>query len=471
MAKHTTRRGEKRRRQSDVSPLMRTVSTYIAHAAKKPLPKTVTEATKHHLLDTLASIVSGASLLPGKVTIAYLKTQGGTPEACVPGSRIVTTATNAAFGSGMLAHADETDDSHAPSLVHPGCGIIPGALAMAERSGAGGTALLRATALGYDICTRMSKSLGAYNFFHSGFCTHSFATLFGAAAAAGSLAGLNATKVRHLLSYAAQSASGISYLLRDTQHIEKSYDHGGKSARDAVAAATMVETGFTGVDDAFSGEKNFYFAFSKHAQPDLLVQGLGETYEVVNTGIKRWTTGSPTQAVLDSLSELIKTHKVMAADVEKVAIRVYQFGFGVVNNRDLPNICMQHLAAIMLIDGTVTFESSHDVKRMKDPKVIELRRRVEFYGDDELQRAYRAPVPSRQAIVELRLRDGRTLYHHTKAVRGSTQNPMSRQDVDDKCFALFAPMLGRKRARKLIDTVWNIERVRNVRTLRPLLIA
>ena len=210
MAKKGVFQDKKRRQQDEISPLMRTVSTYIAQAAKKPLPKAVTEATKHHLLDTLAAIISGSQPAPGKVTIAYLKTQGGTPEACVPGSRIVTTATNAAFGSGMLAHADETDDSHAPSLMHPGCGVVPAALAMAERVGANGTALLRATALGYDICTRLSKSLGAHEFFNSGHCTHSFGTVFGAAAAAGSLAGLNVTQVRHLLSYTAQSACGMS---------------------------------------------------------------------------------------------------------------------------------------------------------------------------------------------------------------------------------------------------------------------
>ena len=86
--------------KTTVSPLMKTLATYMAGAAKKPLPKHVAEKTKHHLLDTLAATISGSRLLPGKVTIAYLKTQGGTPEACVPGTRIVTTASNAAFGSG-----------------------------------------------------------------------------------------------------------------------------------------------------------------------------------------------------------------------------------------------------------------------------------------------------------------------------------------------------------------------------------
>ncbi len=126
---------------------------------------------------------------------------------------------------------------------------------------------------------------------------------------------------------------------------------------------------------------------------------------------------------------------------------------------------MQHMVAVMLLDGTATFQAAHDEKRMRDPKVLEVRRRVELYGDDELQRA----MPSRQGIVELTLRDGRALRHHTKAVRGTAENPMTREEVDEKCLPLLAGVLGKKRARGLIDAIWRIERVRNVRALRPLL--
>jgi 2-methylcitrate dehydratase PrpD len=446
---------------------MRTVSTYIAGAAKKPLPANVAEITKHHLLDTLASTISGSRLLPGRVTIAYLKTQGGTKEACVPGTRIVTTASNAAFGAGMLAHADETDDSHALSLTHPGCGVVPAAFAMAERTRASGTALLRSVALGYDICARSALSLGTYKFFAAGHDSHTFGTLFGAAASAAMLAGLNDEQVRHLLSYAAHSASGRTYQQRDTMHIEKSFAHGAKSARDGVALTNMIEAGFTGIDDAFSGERNFYFAFSEFANPKLLVRDLGKIYEIVNTNIKRWTTGSPTQAMLDSLSDLIKTHGVKAADVEKAVIRISHHGFRVVDNRPLATLNMQHLAAVMLLDGTVTFQASHDQQRMQDPKVLELRRRIECGGDDALERA----LPSRQAIAELTLKDGRRLRHHTRAVRGTSKNRMNREEVGEKCYALIAPILGPARSRRLIDSIWNIERIRDVRTLRPLLLA
>ena len=112
---------------------MRELSAYIAAALRSRFPQPVIEKTKHHILDTFAAMISGSRLAPGIKAISYVKTLGGVKEASVIGSSIVTTAVNAALANGMLAHADETDDSHAPSLTHPGCGIVPAALAMAER--------------------------------------------------------------------------------------------------------------------------------------------------------------------------------------------------------------------------------------------------------------------------------------------------------------------------------------------------
>jgi 2-methylcitrate dehydratase PrpD len=233
----------------------------------------------------------------------------------------------------------------------------------------------------------------------------------------------------------------------------------------------MVSHGFTAVEDVFSGERNFFVAYDetrrigKAPEPQRLVEGLGSTYEIMNTNIKRWSVGSPIQAPLDSLLDLIRTHGIKAADVERLVVRVAHQGANTTNNRNMPDICMQHMCAVMLLDGIVTFESAHDEKRMKDRRVLELRRRIELHGDDELTRA----MPSRQGIVELELKDGRRLKNHTKAVRGTAQNPMMRAEVDEKCFHLMAPILGKRRARALCDTVWAIEKLGDARTLRPLL--
>ena len=449
---------------SQISPLMRRISTYIASALRRPLPPAVVEKTKHHILDTIAAMVSGSRLTPGKKAMAYAKTLGGAKEACVIGSGIITTAVNAALANGMLAHADETDDSHAPSLTHPGCGIVPAALAMAERERRNGTELLCAVALGYDVGCRLTQSLDAYQFRNDGHSTHSFGPMFGAAAAAGALAGLREQQVRHLLSFTAQQASGVSCWMRDGEHIEKAFDFGGMPARNGVAAATMVAHGFTGVDDVFAGERNFFVAYGRKPDPAVLARRLGSTYEILNTNIKRWSVGSPIQAPLDSLRDLIREHQVKADDVERVVVRVAHQGANTVDNRAMPDICMQHMCAIMLIDGTVTFASSHDEKRMRDAKVLALRSRIELRGDDALS----AAMPSRQGIVEVSLRDGRKLRHHTRAVRGAADNPMVRAEVDEKSYDLMLSVIGRTRARRLCDVIWMLEKLHDIRALRPL---
>ena len=450
---------------SEISPIMRRLSSYIASALRRPLPPTVVEKTKHHMLDTIAAIVSGSRLEPGKKAIGYVRTLAGNREASVIGSRILTTAVNAGLANGMLAHADETDDSHAPSLTHPGCGIVPAALAMAERQHRSGRVLLSAVVLGYDVGCRLTQSLDAYQFREDGHSTHSFGPMFGAAAAAGALAGLREHQVRHLLSYAAQQASGISCWMRDTDHVEKAFDFGGMPARNGVAAATMVAAGFTGVEDVFAGERNFFIAYGRSPDPEMLISGLGTTYEIMNTNIKRWSVGSPIQAPLDSLLALIEQERIGADDVEKLVVRVARQGANTVDDRNMPDICLQHMCAVMLLDGTVTFKSAHDQKRMRDRKVLELRRRIELRADDVLTRA----MPSREGIVEIRLRDGREFKHHTKAVRGTADNPMTRGEVDTKAYDLMAPVIGKKRARRLCDAVWSLEQLRDVCALRPLL--
>jgi 2-methylcitrate dehydratase PrpD len=126
---------------------------------------------------------------------------------------------------------------------------------------------------------------------------------------------------------------------------------------------------------------------------------------------------------------------------------------------------MQHMCAVMLVDGKVTFESAHDEKRMRDRKILALRSRIELHGDDSLS----AALPSRQGIVEISLRNGSQLRHHTRAVRGTAENPMTRAEVDEKSYDLMAPVIGKTRARKLCDAVWRLEKVRDIRSLRPLL--
>lgn len=460
-----------RKSAAAVSPLMTKLSRYVAAAPRQALPPAAVEATKHHLLDTIASMVSGSTLHPGQAAIAYARSLGGAPQATVVGTRLRTNVVNAALANGMLAHADETDDAHAASFSHPGCGVVAAALAMAEREHRSGTALLRAVCLGYDIGARMSLSLQPTEFRRVGHLPHCFGPTFGAAAAAAALARLDAHQVRHVFAYAAQQAGGVAVYPRDRDHIEKSFDFGGLPARNGIVAASMVASGCTAVEDVFSGERNFYAAYDESARtglkpdPARLVRGLGRIFEVVNTDIKRWTVGLPIQAPLDALLHLMTHDNVTADTVVKLVVRIAPTGAAVVDDRSMPDISVKHLCAVLLLDGTVTFEAAHDSRRVRDPRVQALCRRIELVPDAALEKLR----PQWHGIVEVTLRDGRHVGHHTKAVRGTAENPMTRDEVDDKCHRLMTPVLGTRRARALCDTVWSVERVRDVCELRPLL--
>ena len=443
---------------------MRKLGAYMAAASRRALPRAVAEKTKHHIIDTLAAMVSGSRLAPGAMAISYVKRLGGVKEAGIAGTRVVTSPVNAALANAMMAHADETDDSHQAAFYHPGCAVVPAALAVAEREGSNGSALLSAVALGYDIGCRVNFALGAMRFHLAGHSTHSFGALFGAAAAAGALVRLSPVQARWLLSYTVQQASGISCWMRDPDHIEKAFDFGGMPARNGVSAALMVASGMSGVDDVFAGERNFLFAFGGEDRAAELTRGLGARYEILDANIKKWSVGSPIQAALDSMQELIRCHGLQAGDIKKVKIQVQDHEAAIVNDRDMPDICLQHLIAVMLLDGTVTFATSHDDARMKDRRVLDLRKKIELCGSAELTRS-----GGRQAIVEVWLRDGRRVAHHTQAVKGTSANPMTRAEVDEKCVDLLAPVLGGRKTRTLIDAVWNLEKLKDVRTLRPLL--
>jgi len=301
------------------SPIMITLSNYMSEAATRKLPDEVTEKTKHLILDTLAAMISGSELPPGQFAIRFARANGGERIATVAGSNVVCGPIEAALANGMLAHADETDDTHPPSQSHPGCSAIPAALAVGERFGIDGTRFLRAVALGYDIGPRVTITLGKLQYMVASHrSTHALAGNFCAAAAAGCAAGLNAQQMRWLLSYASQEASGLASWQRDTEHIEKAFDFGGMPARNGVTAALLVQAGGTGVDDIFSGADNFFQAFEPKNDATLVIEKLGERYEITRTNVKKWTVGAPIQAPLDALETLLKKNGFTADQVKQV---------------------------------------------------------------------------------------------------------------------------------------------------------
>jgi 2-methylcitrate dehydratase PrpD len=449
-----------------VSPVMDKLSAYMSQASARALPIETLENAKEHILDTFAAMVSGSDLLPGLAALRFVRAYGGKKVSTVVASDILCGPIEAALTNGMLAQADETDDSHAPSHSHPGCAVIPAALAAGEQFRISGTHFLRAVTLGYDVGSRFTMTMGGASYENESHrSTHSIAPIFGAAAAAGCAAGLNPKQMRLLLGYTAQQCSGLTSWRRDTEHTQKAFVFAGMTARSGVTSALVVQSGWTGVEDILSGTDNFFQAYCPAADPAGLIDKLGERYEITQTDIKKWTVGSPIQAVLDALVILLKRRPFEADQVQRVTVRLAPREAITVNNREMPDICVQHMVAVTLLDKTATFASAHDKARMQDPAVLRQRAKVQLLPDQELERF----LPTRAARVDVTLADGTQLTEEVDVVRGTAKNPMTRDEIVAKTYDLVTPILGAATCSSLLDKVLNLENVKDVRELRPVL--
>jgi 2-methylcitrate dehydratase PrpD len=240
---------------------------------------------------------------------------------------------------------------------------------------------------------------------------------------------------------------------------------GGMPARNGVTAALLVRAGWNGVDDVFSGDDNFFQVNAPGGDRMRLVNGLGQQFEIANTDIKKWTVGTPIQAPLDALENIRKRRPFTARDVKAVAVRLAPSVGSVVDNRDMPDICLQHMMAVMLLDGTASFAAAHDKPRMQDAAVLEQRKKVRYVPDDTLAKL----LPVRVAIVEVTLADGTQVSERVEAVRGTPRNPMARGEIVDKARDLIGPVFGSARAGALIDALLALDTLPDVRALRPLL--
>jgi 2-methylcitrate dehydratase PrpD len=443
------------------------LARYMVEARERSLPPDVAREAKHRILDSLAAMVSGAHLKPGEMAIKYARAQGGVAEATVVTTDIKTTAVNAALANAMFAHADETDDFHPTTKAHPGCSVVPAALAMAEREGSSGTELLNAVTLGYDLCCRFLMALGADLVRATHRSAEGTSSTMGSVGAAASLARLDEKGMRHALSYAAQQVSGIWSWVRDAEHVEKAFDFSGMGARNGVTAAIMAQMGFSGVWDVLDGEHNVLIALSTDPKPEEMIAGLGSRYFVTETAIKPFSVGYPIQAPLDAMLRLRREHGLSVDNVERIVVRLPEDGARIVNDRAMPDVNCQHIIALALVDGTVSFEDSHSYERMADPKVRAVKERVQLFADRDLM----DPAAPRSGRVEVTLQDGRTVSHFTRHAPGTEENPMDTEGVNAKARRLMGPVLGAEQTEGVIRRVNALEALADVRELGPFLAA
>lgn len=445
----------------DAPKITPTISQYIADIRTANVDPEFIELGKRHILDSLASAVSCKDLEPAALGRKYaLARTGSAPNGITMlATRERASLVDAVFGSAMIIHGSEINDFIPSAFVQPGPAVVAAAFGLAEARGLSGHDVLRSVIAGYELCGRVPKALGVRTLYASGIANHSVGPCFGAAATAASLIRLPADKIQHVMSYAAQQASGSWQWLLDVEHIEKTFVFAGVGARNGIEAALLVESGFTGVRDCFDNPDGFMnqasFKGADH-NPYYLIEDLGVRSELHQTAYKRYPVGGPTQPAVAGILELLP--KTSPSTLQSIDIEM-PGRWDAFRNAEMPALNLRYLAAVILLDGRLDLVAAQSRERFaNDTAVHALMEKVDVRHDPAQETAAgEVRTESARVIVQDAVSGRHEVY--VPFVRGFPSHPMNRQDVLDKARELMGPVLGASRADRVVSAVMSIEKL------------
>jgi 2-methylcitrate dehydratase PrpD len=413
----------------------RALATFVAGSQWRDIPAAVRREGTRGLLNYVGCALGGCGDEAIGLAIRVLAPTFGAPQAGIIGRTERCDVLNAAFLNAASANVLEYDDTHLPTVMHPAAPVAPGLFALAEARGASGVELLHAFILGVEASCRVGNALMPHHYRRGAHITATCG-IFGAAAAAGKLLGLDPVRMNWTLGHAATQSAG---LVESLGSMSKSIGV-GNSGRNGLASALFAEAGFTAAESAIEGKYGFAVVASDTVDLGKIGAGLGTTWEILANAYKPYPCGVVLFPVIDACLKLRKRISVPIDRIAQVSVR----GHPLLRERtDRPGVgdgrsakvSLQHSIAVALLQGAAGIAQFTDAA-VADPTVRALSRKVTAADDSS--------IPVEAAVVELRLADGSTLSEHVKAGRGTPGRPMSDIELDAKvneCAAFGAPFV------------------------------
>lgn len=393
-------------------------------------------AAANCVIDTLGAIAYGAEQPWSVAATHHAVVTGGDGPCTVVGRHQGASPAMAAFANGAAAHAFELDDVHEEAVNHPGAVVVPAALAVAEELDAPGLAFLEAVVVGYEAMARAGLAVGPMSHMLAGFHPTSMSGVFGAAAAASHLRGLDGTRLNHAFGVAASLASGTMEFASSGGMAKRI--HAGRAAEGGILAASLAASGFEGAHDGLAGRFGFCRVFTDDPRLELLTEGLGERWMIDEITIKPYASCSDVHPMVQATSELVAEHDIRAAEVERIVVytttKVSELNSmdGTASVMAAQYSAQFNVAAAVLADPSdpATFSPV----RIADAELAALQARVAVVEDPTFDATY---AWKQGARVEITLTGGDVLERTVHGQKGSMHDPLSDEEIDRK-FRILA---------------------------------
>jgi 2-methylcitrate dehydratase PrpD len=449
------------------------LARWVVALRYEDLPPQVLHHAKRAMLDTLGVQIRGAILPWVQPGYLYARSIGGNDVATITYHGDKVHAPYAAYANSGFSYSCELQHHGSPGSAHTGAIVGPVIQALGELYDSSGKEIITAMVAGYEAQGQVGAALyqPQYHRHHNPrerhFHLQGMMAPFSAAAAAGKLMGLNEEEQTHAFAIAANLASGV--LEYDEGGGEEKRLHGAMGARSGIQACIQARFGLTGPLSIFEGRHGYFAAFGGNKPRETLFTELGREYCITQCRYRIYSCIGCSHSPIDITADLMKKHDFHYRDVEKVRVGLYERGMMHTGSIRRPHDMMSahaslpYSVALRLVKGSNSLETYHDPDLWRDPEVLAVTDRVDTHA------VVKEGFP-RYTIVEIKLRNGRTLAGELDYTPGQVEAPFSDELIEEKFRDLVKPVLPRDRIEALMETISRLETLKSMRELVPLLL-
>ena len=424
-----------------MDPITRTLVHFSCSLNSSDLSDEVVEHAKYLLLDYLGVAIAGSLTESSQPVYRMLSRSASSGPCTVIGTASQTSPESAALANGTAAHSVELDDTHQAGSIHPGVVIFSTAIALSGiQPDVDSGQFLAAVVTGYEVAARLAMALQPKYHYELGFHPTSTCGVFGAAVTAAKLLRLSEAQLLSAVGIAGSMAAGSLEFLADGTWTKRL--HPGLAAQNGILAAKLAAEGFQGPTTILEGRDGFLWTYSRKSKPDLVIQDLGQNFEIMRTSIKPHACCRYMQSPIDGLIELAVKHDIYPEQIERVEVTVLEAGWGLVceprkrkyapSNVVDAQFSMPFGAAVALTHRAAGLDQFTG-ESFRSPQIKALMGKVVLEKDKRIERNFPEEWP---AIVQIHLKNGKQFEKRVRYPKGDPENPLTWQELSAKFHSL-----------------------------------
>lgn len=448
------------------------LANYVAETEFDDLPDEVVDKAIACIRDSIGCALGGYRTTPGRIVANLVTSLGGTPESTIMGTGAKVGCVNASFANSTLSNALDFDDCFPGG--HPGSTIVPPALAVSERIGAPGKKLILATVVGYEVSTRIGRSIRPTKKRIKKVFGLGTWQVFGSVAAASKLLSLSQEEVANAFGIAGSDApvpSNNKTMPLLMPRMTMSKNNFGAASQAGVMAALLAKKGFTGPCDILDGETGFWrIAGSDRCDFKMMTAGLGKDYLTLEVEFKPYSCCRWLHNAIDAVLELTKENEIQSKSIKKITARTFSNVVQPRHSNYTPRTMMDVIPSLpycvaVALAGIEPGPKWFANENLTDRKLLRIAARVKPLGDCAAERTY----PDKSvATVEIETFNGGRYSKRVEYAKGHPKNPMSEREMAGKFVRLASLSVSATKAKETRELIKRLRELSDVRKIARL---